>query len=330
MQTVIAMSDFGLAVWSHRISDFGSEREIDEHVERLADAGFDLLIPCVKNPPGAVDFLTDLAEVNESYPEWDPLRVLIDRCTERGLDVHPWFCVFPEGEKSRLLNEHPEYEAEMDGNRRWACACRPEVQDYAFDLYRDLADRYSPPGLHLDYIRTGGACRCEYCREEMKRRGVDIGSVEWRDPDSEVWTNWRASRIADFVTRVHDLTSGAGMELSAAVFNEYPRSISGQGQDWVQWAELGIVDYLFPMSYTNSLLSVVSRTICHVALVGGRVPVWEGLGKYSSASQLTPEALGEQIRGVLDRGADGVVIFHYGAITDDDLEEIGNIRAERT
>ncbi len=299
---------------------------MEKHAERLADAGYDILIPCVKNPPGAVDFFTDLADVNPAYPSWDPLKVLIESCQARGVKVHPWFCVFTEGEQSRLLRERPELRARIEGDLRWACACREEVQENVFNLYRDLALRYRPDGLHLDYIRTGGLCRCGFCKEQMRAKGVDIETVEFRDPASELWTEWRASKITGFVKRLHEFTSARRMELSAAVFAAYPDSIRGQAQDWVQWAELGIVDYIFPMNYTNSLRVAAARTTSHIALVKGRAPVWEGLGKSSSASQLSTEALQMQVREVVRAGAKGVVLFHYGAITPQDDEAIKALR----
>jgi uncharacterized lipoprotein YddW (UPF0748 family) len=321
------MSKFGLAVWSHQIRDFGGKDEVEAHADKLAQSGFDILIPCVKNPPGAVDFLTDVADVNPEYPGWDPLKLLVEACQGRGVKVHPWFCVFPEGEHSRLLREHPEFAAELGGDRRWACACRDEVQDYAFALYTDLARRYRPAGLHLDYIRTGGICKCEFCRAQVRERGVDIESVEAKDPSFEAWTDWRVSRLTGFVRRLHAFTASEGIELSAAVFAGYPDSICSQAQDWVQWAEEGLVDFLFPMNYTNSLRVAVTRTVSHVALVGGRVPVWEGLGKASSMSDLTTEALAEQVSGCLDAGAQGIVLFHYRAVTDDDTEALGCLRS---
>jgi len=321
------MKEFGLAVWSHQITDFGGKEEVERHAEALAQAGFDLLIPCVKNPPGAVDFLTEVADVHPQYPEWDPLKVLIEACQSRGVKVHPWFCVFTEGEQSRLLREHPEFKAEFESAHRWACACREEVQDYLFQLYQSLALRYRPAGLHLDYIRTGGICRCAFCRRQMREQGVDIETVELRDPAFELWTEWRVSRLTGFVRRLQEFTRREGMELSAAVFAGYPDCIRTQAQDWVQWAEEGLVDFLFPMNYTNSLRMAVTRTMAHVALVRGRVPIWEGLGKFSSASQLSPEALGEQIKGVLEAGAQGVVIFHYRALTEEDLQTICRLRS---
>ena len=38
---------FHFATGAHRISDFGdSPQEVETHVKRLADAGFDLIVPC--------------------------------------------------------------------------------------------------------------------------------------------------------------------------------------------------------------------------------------------------------------------------------------------
>ncbi len=323
------MDEFGLGVWSHNIKEFGGKAEVRERVGQLADAGFDLIIPCVKNPPGAVDFFTDVANVNPAYPNWDPLKVLIEAASQRGMKVHPWFCVFPEGDGSKLLQQHPDYLAKIDQRMRWACACRPEVQDYVFELYESLAQHYRPAGLHLDYIRTGDRCGCDFCKAQMQERGVEIEEADQGTSEFEAWTQWRAGRIADFVRRVHGLTQAEGIELSAAVFSGYPDCIESQGQDWVQWAEEGAVDFLFPMTYTQSLRVAVMRTVAHLAQVGGKVPVWEGLCKRASRfARCTPEELVGQMRGVLDRGAQGVVIFSYGSLEAEDFAAIERLKSE--
>ena len=101
-------TDFGLATWSHRVSDFGENpQEVDAHVKRLADAGFELIIPCVKNAPGYADFTTDIARVNPEYPDWDPLKVLAESADKQNMKVHAWFCVFREGDGSALLSRNP-------------------------------------------------------------------------------------------------------------------------------------------------------------------------------------------------------------------------------
>lgn len=319
--------NFHFATWAHSISNFGDNPdELKKHVERLADANFELIIPCVKNPPGYADFKTDVAEVNPSYPDWDPLKVLAESATESSMKVHPWFCVFPEGENSKLLNSSPHLAAVFESsNRRWACACRPEVQEYELALYKSIADGYPVHGLHLDYIRTGGLCRCDYCSEQMSSRGIDIEEISRKDPSFAEWTDWRCERVTSFVEQMRELTQSKDIELSAAVFADIPACRNSNGQDWVKWAEKELVDFMFPMNYDNSTRNVKLRTRQHVTLVKDHCPVWEGLGKASSASQLTTELMVKQIHAVKQEGAEGVVIFHYPALSDEDLATIKKI-----
>lgn len=310
---------FGFATWAHSVSDFGEKPDdVKKHVERLSDAGFELIIPCVKNPPGYADFKTDVAEVNPSYPDWDPLKVLAESATEHDMKVHPWFCVFVEGEHSRLLNNSSHLIAVLETSHfRWACACHPEVQEYELALYKSVADEYPIHGLHLDYIRTGGACRCDYCKDQMASKGIDIDEEKDLDLIAK-WVDWRCGRVTSFVKQMRDLTRSKGIELSAAVFADLPSCRNSNGQDWANWAEKSLVDFMFPMNYDNSTRNMRLRTRQHVALIKGNCPVWEGLGKY----RFTTEVMVEQIRAAKQEEADGIVLFNYPSLSDDDLAEI--------
>ncbi len=322
------MKDFKLGVWSHRITDFGERDELKERVAGLADVGFDLVVPCVKNAPGAVDFLSDVADVNPEYADWDPLEVLIEECGERGIKVHPWFCVFREGDQSHLLREHPESAAVFEEGAQggWACACRPGVQDYVFALYKEIAERYGPAGLHLDYIRTGSLCRCDYCRAETEKLGVNVDDAPRGSLGYAAWSEWRAGRVTAFVRRMRELTSSEGIELSAAVFPDVPVCIIHQGQDWPLWAEEKLVDFLFPMNYTPSTRAAATRTQCHLALAAGHVPIWEGLCRRSSQAMLDAPALERQMRAVLETGAEGICLFSYPALDDEDMALIRGLK----
>jgi len=314
------------ATWVHSVQKLGENPEdVQRHVDRLGAAGFNLIIPCVKRVPGYLDFRTNVGNMNPDYPDWDPLAVISQKASAKGMKVHPWFCVFPEGDGSKLLSEHPEYAAVFEARFRWACACRPEVQDYALALYQSLLENYPVEGLHLDYIRTGGLCKCDYCKAQMKRRDVEIETVERRDPGMSLWVDWRCDRVTAFVERLHGITRQKGIELSAAVFADYPGSRHSNGQDWVAWAERGIVDFLFPMNYTNSTRDARMRTRCHRALVGPEFPLWEGLGKDSSASQLSTQVMVEQMRACLKEGSQGVVLFSYPALSDEDLAAVAAV-----
>jgi uncharacterized lipoprotein YddW (UPF0748 family) len=132
--------------------------------------------------------------------------------------------------------------------------------------------------------------------------------------------------VTGFVRRLKAYTSGDRLELSAAAFPDVPACITQQGQDWPLWAEQRLVDFMFPMNYTASLRAAATRTVCHAALVAGRVPMWEGLCKASSQARVSPARLEAQIRAVLDVGAQGIVLFSYASLTEADYEVVRRLK----
>ena len=316
------MSDFGLSVWAHDIRHFGTTPDqMRAHLDRLAESGFEVLIPCIKNMPGTVDFLTELADVVETYPDWDAFGLLNEECEKRGMALHAWLINFAEEATSRFRRSHPDAASTIDDpyGHEWLCACREQVQDHVFALYEDLANTYHPAGLHLDYIRTGGWCTCEACTAEMAALGVDIHRVTPEDPEAVLWAKMKADRIAGFVARMHEMTRKHGIALSAAVIGDYPHYLNEQGQDWERWIAEGTIDVVFPMNYNNSARLVALNTVAHLAYAAGRVPIWEGLCKAAGTTQLSAEQLGEQASACRDKGAAGVSVFQYPSLTDEDL-----------
>lgn len=330
------MAAVGKATWIHHLPQ--NPDSVRQVARRLADAGFDLVIPCVKNPDGYLDYHGTTAFVRPEFSEWDPLRVLTDEARRVGLKVHPWCCVFPEGEGSKLLQEHPNYVAlDPSGEPviagqykiRWACSSRPEVQDYEFAMYAELMDRYDIDGVHLDYIRynhpSNGhqSCFCAYCQETFKRETGADPSLDQATREWSAWIDWKTANITRFVERLSAEARQKGKEVSAAVFPDYPNSVVDIGQDWEEWARRGLVDFLFPMNYTMSTKIAIKRTRNHVAaLEGTDIPLWEGLWNRQALS--TPMLMA-QVQGVLDQGAQGVVIFEYFGIDDQDLQALSQL-----
>ncbi len=335
------MATVGLATWIHHLPKDGPDA-VRQVARRLANAGFDLVIPCIKNPDGYIDYHGTAANIRPEFSDWDPFRVLTEEARQVGLKVHPWCCVFPEGQGSKLLQEHPEYAAlDPDGEPviagryqiGWACSARPEVQDYEFAMYDELMRNYDIDGVHLDYIRYNHlangqhSCFCPYCRDAFEQETGyacdpalvnDQATREWA-----AWVDWKTSNITRFVARLSKAAKAADKEVSAAVFPEYPEAIVTIGQDWESWARQGLVDYMFPMNYTMSTKIAIKRTRNHVAaLEGSGVPLWEGLWNRQALS--TPMLM-EQARGALAQGAQGIVIFEYHGLDDQDLSALGKL-----
>ncbi|HID09984.1 MAG TPA: hypothetical protein EYP17_01605 [Candidatus Latescibacteria bacterium] len=333
------------AVWSNPAGDYAEGPDsVGPMMDRLARAGFDIVIPVVKGGDGYVNYHSRIERVRPQFESWDPLEVLVWEAKAAGLKVHPWMCVFPEGEGSSLILRDPSLRV-VDRRGRpkpWACPASEEVRRYELSLYEEVMEDYDVDGVHMDYIRydSEDVCFCGRCREGFRvETGVDpleIGkssqynvfrsrSRNRSHPAWARWIEWRAKWVTRFVEELSESARSRGKELSAAVFMDYPECIVYQGQDWGDWGERGLIDYAFPMTYTNSTLMVKRRTRNHIAQVKGGCHVWEGLGKRSSRSTLSTEALIEQARTALEEGAEGIVIFSYGALTDEDLAALAEL-----
>jgi len=139
----------------------------------------------------------------------DPFQVMIDRCRERGVspwvsmrinDVHHLTTSNPKA-SCAFWRAHPELRRHPDedpatSKRFWTAFAynyaKPEVRDFQFALFREIADRYDADGYELDTLRfwehfTPGRAREEahfltefilrcraYTRELAARRGHPI------------------------------------------------------------------------------------------------------------------------------------------------------------
>lgn len=257
--------------------------------------------------------------------QWDPLAVLIEQCGKAGIKVHPWLCVFNEGNGSAFLAEHPELQAvDPEGKPLdWSCPSSDEVHEHLRALYTEVMDNYDAAGVHLDYIRHEGEnmCFCERCREMFTRRyredALEVHKGGW---GGHAWMDFREENIRRFVRSMRELTSKRGRELSAATWSTYLYAKKGYGQDWTAWTREGLLDLSCPMDYTNSADDLKDKVSGQIAAVEGKCSLWIGIGKKSSRSELTPQQFGQQVQLCKDLGADGITVFSYAAITDEDLE----------
>jgi len=320
------------ATWLHKLPS--TRDEVRRVAGRLAEAEFDLLIPCVKQPSGIADYQSSVAKVRDEYRGWDPLMVLAEEAGRVGLAVHAWCCVFPEGPDSNLLNAHPEFAAQGgsewrvgEPQFRWACPHRPEVQDYEAAIYQELIGNYPIAGVHLDYIRSSaGLCFCDYCRRDYAQTmGADLtrlGFFEWNRreaQDMDRWIGWRCEPVTKFVRRIRASSQTAGKELSAAVFFYYPGGLFDVAQDWETWVRDGLLDYVFPMNYSPSTQIAAKWTRNNVDTVRGtsrQCHHWEGILRPVS---MTTDRFIRHVEGVLAAGVKGVTIFEYPYLTDEDL-----------
>ncbi len=361
---------FPLGVWTSIYNRYSESPEAThQRLERLAQGGIDLLVPLVEIGGGRAGVMwhSELVPVCYKCPEdWDPVEVFVNVAHELGMEVHPWLCCF-NGKVMRYLREqHPETTAIFSESENWAwaarhknyaCAMQPRVQKFLFDAYRELGERYGPDGFHMDYIRTGSQCTCDYCTAEMAKLGLDIRAMQARyDQDRDFWLNagthglmrkygvrkvvgsdeeidpvvvdeeldrwlgWRIDRLTHFISQLHQYAHKHDQVTSAAVKFFWPRQCPTGAQDWVRWARENIVDYMMSMNYTADPQFVARLASEQTQLIAGsKCQYWPGLGRTAEKWTTTPEALVEQIEIARNGGAHGAMIFNESGLTDDDL-----------
>lgn len=329
------MSTVKKATWLHSLPQ--TPEGVKTMVRRLADVGVDLLIPCVKQVDGLVDYPSAVANVRAEYQGWDALMVAAEEANRLGLAIHAWCCDFVEGSGSRLLAAHPECRAVAHGRVteewQWACPRRPETQAYLLAIYQEIITRYPVQGVHLDYIRyADGFCYCDACRDSYRREtGLDLltlGFDTWQQPDAhdmDTWIAWRCAPVTEFVRKARAAANAGGKALSAAVFHYLPGQLQDVGQDWAGWLAEGLLDDIMPMNYAMSTRIAAEWTHNHVtaiAAVKGQCRFWEGLVRHRSWS--TNRFL-QHARTVAAQGIDGVCIFDEPNLTDGDLAALATI-----
>ena len=323
------------ATWWHKLAS--TPEQIKKDIQRLVDAEFDMLIPCVLQTSGIADYQSKIANVREEFKGWDPLMVAAEEANRLGLSIHAWNCVFPEGDESALLQNHPEFEAQPGTElergepiHKLACPNRPETQDYEASLYQELIDNYPVDGVSLDYIRfINGTCYCEYCQQDYKEKtGGDLMNLnffKWNSVEAEdmdVWINWRCNVINRFVKRMREASKAGGKELSASVFHYYPGGLQDIAQDWESWVRNEWVDYILPMNYSPSSQIAAKWARNNIATLDGApasVKHWQGINRPPA---MTTSRYIDHVKAILDTGIEGITIFEYPCLTDTDLAEL--------
>jgi len=274
------------------IVNAGSAEGLAQIFERFRAAGINTVFVETVNAGYTVYPSDVAPEQNPLTRGWDPLQSAVDLGKVYDIEVHAWVWLFAAGNRAhnRILGQPESYPGPILSARPdWAGfdnrgnliipgkpkpfldPANPEVRAYLIDLLDEIATRYDVDGIQLDYVRYpfqdaatsrtfgyGTAAREQF----YELTGVDpvtIPSLNGGDRRlARLWSQWtdfRAQQISSFVAEssTHLRRRHPGLILSAAVFADdtYYRHHAIQ-QDWEDWADQGLVDWIVLMSYADS------------------------------------------------------------------------------
>ena len=315
-------------IWCH--SAFGpTDRSWDDEMRVLAENGFTAILPNMLWGGVAYYQSKVLPVAPEVAERGDQVAECVAACRKHGVECHVWKVNWNMGWRApknfvERMRREGRVQVGFDGsvNARWLCPSHPENRRLEIESMVEVATRYDVHGIHFDYIRYPGrdGCFCPGCRERFEK-AVGRKVANWpkdvrADKDLHAaWLDFRRAQITAVVEAVHRHVKKLRPEcqISAAVFRNWPVHRDQVGQDWKDWCERGLLDFVCPMDYTPSNLQFEAEVTNQRAWAAG-VPCYPGIGLTTWPERTDISRLIDQIRITREAKTGGFTVFHYGDV----------------
>ena len=320
------------AFWCHDAFGVAGMRW-DEAIKILADNGFTAVLPNMLW--GGVAFYEsdvlpvakEIREEHDGVARGDQIVECLAACKKYGVECHVWKVNWNMGWRTpktfvEKMKSAGRTQVTFKGvsQERWLCPSHPDNQRLEIDAMVEVATKYDVDGIHFDYIRypDPDACFCVGCRARFEKvLGKKVSGWPQDVRNSPVleakWLDFRRRQIDTVVAGVHAQVRKAkpGLEISAAVFQNWPSHRDTIAQDWKMWCDKGYLDFVCPMDYVAFPLSF--RNLVEQQLEwAGNVPCYPGIGLSVWPNPTDVPGLIEFIRITRELQTGGFTIFNYG------------------
>jgi uncharacterized lipoprotein YddW (UPF0748 family) len=319
----------GRAVWNH--SGTGAfPGHWDQSAKLLAENGFNMVFPNMLWG-GLAHYPSDVLPRSVTFRRYgDQIQQCCDAAKQYGIEVHVWKVDFnletaPKDFIEKMRSQGRTQVSVKGEPSDWLCPSNPENQKLELDSLLEVARKYPVAGLHLDYIRYPGReyCYCDGCRKRFEAAsGRTVPDRDWpkacfSGDRKDEYNDWRCRQITGLVAAVGREAKKIrpGIKISAAVFGSYPGCRESVAQDWPQWIKAGYLDFICPMDYTADGAELASLVRGQMKRIGGRVPLYVGIGATATGVHLTPDEVVGQIILARSLGAAGFSIFNLSPQT---------------
>ncbi|MCM8777623.1 MAG: family 10 glycosylhydrolase [Candidatus Omnitrophica bacterium] len=300
------------------------KRQIKEFITKIKEAKFNMVFPFAWLPRTEAMYNTENKYFIKIYPDWDPLKELIEEAHKENIEVHAIVCLIPEGDEELkgILKEHPEWALGL-GKRGWLDPVIPEIKEYRINNILEIVRNYDIDGIHLDYGRLGVFQPSIKGAEIYKKEfGIDPSNLEIGSEEYKKWFIWTGNHLTDLVGNLSREIKKIkpNVELSAYVqgdkYSEEARFWEYH-QNFPEWINKGYIDFIVPTAYVYDALrfkSWVRRQIDVSKKANPNIPVYPCLGIHSSHGSLDAKGTIKQIKTLRELSADGFVIYTWEAL----------------
>ena len=314
------------AFWCHSAFGLG-DKGWDESIRLLKASGFNAILPnmlwggLAYYPSKTLPAYAGLAE------KGDQIAQCLAACKKYGVQCHVWKVNWNTGGRAPKafigqMRAEGRLQKEYSGEaNEWLCPSNPNNQALEVEAMLEVVRNYAVDGVHFDYIRYPGsdACFCDGCRARFEAalgRAVTSWPKDTRTPGElrEKWLDFRRSNISAVVRRVAEEARKIrpGVQISAAVFRNWPADRDSVGQDWKLWCDSGWLDFVCPMDYFDSN-ALFRNVVTAQKGYAGKVPLYPGIGLSCWKNPHDAVKIAEQIGITRGLGLKGFTVFNYDA-----------------
>lgn len=253
------------------------KRAIVENLDRFRDSGLRVLIPFVTTTRGQAEYASELIP-DRVWGSWDPVAVMVREAHQRGLQVYPTMCVLACGHDrpAGILKTHPEWALRDKAGQPlgFISPGHPEARKWVVSVLQEIATKYQPDGILLDYCRYPGT---EAAMDPVAQAEFEASHpADQFPPDSTRYKDEFRKFRRDCLTELVGQISGALRALTPkpriAVYMWGAHELKGT-RDWRTWAERGYLDmlnltgYSYREQYGEKYLQVLDDRFRDVAAI---------------------------------------------------------------
>ena len=238
--------------WPRSANASSQKEELRQMLDRLRRAGintvlFQARVRATTVYPSALepwDVCIDGGQRRGStgaHPGYDPLKLCIEMCHERGMECHAWVVTLPVGKWNsegcrRLRQKHPGL-IKRQGDEGYMDPEQQATGEYLAKVCREIVSNYDVDGIHLDYIRYPEKWKMKVTRQKGRENITAIvRQIHHAVKSVKPWVKMSCSPIGkhDDLRRYRS----GGWNARTAVC-----------QDAQEWLRQGLMDQLYPMMY---------------------------------------------------------------------------------
>ncbi len=288
-----------------------------------------------------------------SQPDYDPLSLMIETAKSHGLQFHAWINPYrisgsisdpnllPDGTpgKGWLTDADPSNDswAVISGSGIYLNPAEPQVQALVLNGIRELLEQYDLDGIHFDdyfYPTTDPAFDAATYAAYADSSGSNAMSL----------AEWRRQNVTTLIQSVHHLCQTAQIPFGISPSADIDKNYDIYYADVTGWLADGTVDYLAPQLYFGYQYPQANYTYSALLSAWTALPranstaLYIGLGAYKIGTedvgtnewQLDEALLAQQFWDAQSNQTDGIIVYAYSSLFQDDALHINNLQALET